>query len=287
LRNRVAWGLAWWALAVLGAHALAFAVLQLLPGPALSALGLAATGLEARNAFLEQHAVRPYLTVLSDLAQGRLGTTLDGLPVADELGRALAAGLPRLGLAAALIALVVLLVGFAPRRWLAAVASWGEAIAFLPPFVAPFLGVGVLLLVPPQDWAVLSWMLSAIAIAAPAAALGAAQAARITLRHLEEPFALTMRAMGASARVQRARLIRNLVAEMAPTLEKVVLGLFSAALFAEAVFGQNGIGALAMRAIRRSDTDLTLAVVLVLATVTGALRLATTVLRERAGYAPP
>jgi ABC-type dipeptide/oligopeptide/nickel transport system permease component len=276
----------WWLLTVMGAHGLAFVIVKVLPERAMSALGIAWVDTTVRSAFQIAHRDRSYFAALGDLFRGDLGQTLDGVPVNFELSQALAAGFPRLAAAMCLIIVSIGLVAFSPKRWLRGVAKVGSAMAFLPPFVAAFVAVAALLLLAPGHWSSAGPAISVLAIAFPAAALAVAQAARITDRNLGLLFVTAARGAGYSAGRIRYRLAWNLAVEIMPTLEKVVLGLFSAALFAESLLGQDGLGSLTLRAIRRNDTELILAVVLVFALTTSTLRVCSELVRTRAGVLP-
>ena len=79
--------------------------------------------------------------------------------------------------------------------------------------------------------------------------------------------------MGASHARLRVRLLRSLFVELLPTLEKIVSGLLVSLIFVEPVLGLDGFGTLAIRAIRRSDPDMVLALVLVVAIVVNSARI--------------
>ncbi len=254
------------------AQGLAFAMLKALPDASVAALGLGSAQESARAAFREARPARSYPTVLQQLAHGQLGMTLDGIPVADELSQAAAASLPRLAAAIALIALGLGAVAFASGPTLDRLAAVSRLVAFLPPFVAPFVALGILIAF--AGGLTRLGEASAIAcIAIPPAALLTAQAAAITRRNLNQPFAVTIRAMGASSARLRIRLTNALAMELAPTLEKVLAGLLTALLFVEPVLGLNGLGTVTMRGIARSDPDLILALVLMTALVINLARL--------------
>lgn len=270
------------------AHLTAFVLIGALPDPEVSALGLWSANPQVRQSAQARSAHRGYGEVLRDLLQGDLGQTLDQVAVATEIGDALCESGPRLALSFLLIAattgVVALLPGWAVP-WTGRVAS---LFAFLPPFVVPFVGVGLLMWartrLPALSEYLWGWACS-LAITLPGAALAASQTAEITQRNLNSPFATTLRALGTSRIQQRIVLLHNLTMELAPTLEKLAIGLLTAALFAEPTFGLGGIGTLLLRAIRRNDVALLLGVVLASATVVGTCRLASTAIRRRYGLA--
>lgn len=278
--------LAWLFLTVAGAHALAFGIVKVLPDPMVSILGLRTAQVEAREAVERSHPARTYGQVLIDLSRGNLGTTLDGVPVGEEMIAGMEASLPRLAGAAALVLAIVLLVALAPTAFLLPVARTGSFLAFFPPFIAPFLALWLVVALagstPSAAFFLEPW-LCGFAVALPAAAFAAAQAAAITGRNLSMPFAVTIRAVGATPLRLRMRLLHHLILEIAPTLEKLAIGLMTALLFAESAFGVSGLGSLTLRAIRRADLDLILTIVGFSAIVIGGLRIATAALRARYG----
>jgi ABC-type dipeptide/oligopeptide/nickel transport system permease component len=81
-----------------------------------------------------------------------------------------------------------------------------------------------------------------------------------------------LRAQGASLKAQRVLMLPNLGVELVSSLDKMLVGLLTATMFAEPILGQSGIGSLALRAVRRSDVDLILGIVLVTAVTVGACR---------------
>jgi peptide/nickel transport system permease protein len=266
------------------AHGLAFFIMRTLPDSAVAALGVQSAQPEARAAFEAARPVRDYGQVIGALAVGDLGTTLDGTAVSAELRAAARLSLPRLAAAIALIAAAMLAIAYLPRRLLLPSSAFANLFAFLPPFVAPFVGFGALLAFGGGSSTGAGASFVAIAcLAAPAAAFAAAQASAITARNLSLPFAVTLRAVGASRARQRTRLLRNLVVELAPSLQKLAVGLLTSLLFVESIFGLGGIGTLLLRATRRNDADMVLALVLAIALAINLLRILSTGIRRNAG----
>lgn len=250
--------------AVIAAHALTFLMLGGLPEPAIAALGIQSGNDAARAAFEQSHLTRSYVQTLWDLASGNLGTTLDGVPVLNELTQGLQSSLPRLALAIAVLAIGTMMTAFASRDRLKAVVEGFRFLAFLPPFAAPFLALPVLLMAASAH-TMIGTMASSICIALPAMAILCSQTAEVTQRNLSAPFAVNIRSTGASNARLRVRLLRSLFVELLPTMEKIVSGLLVSLIFVEPVLGLDGFGTLAIRAIRRSDPDMVLALVLVVA----------------------
>jgi len=229
------------------------------------------------------------LQTLAALSRGDLGTTLDGVPVGQEIGTALQASIPRFFVAALLAGLLVFAVSMAPEGALPPLRYLASLLSFFPPFLVAFVGLGVLVstnatFVFADQWG--GWLLSAACLAIPSAALLGAQAAEITDRNLKRPFAITVRAMGATRFQQRLRLSNNLLMELTPTLEKLVTGLLTTALFVEPVFGQAGLGTITLQAIRRTDANLLLALVLLFALVVNVARVLSNVVRSSYGIQP-
>lgn len=271
---------------VMGAHALAFCALQGLPDPAVAALGLGSVT-TARASFEADRPRRTYGETVVGMTRGDLGSSLDGTSVRTEIVRASAASSRRMLAAIVVVGAVVAGAAFAPRTSLPILSSVGSVFVFLPPFLLPFVGLGFLLAWPgamSEHW---TETVSVLCLAVPAAALAATQASRITARHLAEPFAVTQRALGMSIQRQRVRLLANLTAELSPTLEKLAIGLLTALLFVEPVLAQNGLGALMLRGLRRSDTDIVLALVLMTALTIAVLRILGAATRATYGLRAP
>ncbi len=254
----------------IGAYCLAFWLMQVLPGSAIATLGFGAADANVRATLDPGQSLAGNL---ADLLQGRLGTTLDGVPVIDEIAAALLASLPRMVAAVALVLATIGLVSTAPRLALAGINRLSGFLVFVPPFVFPFIGIIILLNVDGIDGP-LKTIVSIACLALPPAALMAAQTSGIMARYLESAFAISCRARGASLARQRWLLFPAVGLELLATLEKLFIGLFTSLLFVEPILGQSGFGALVLRAIRRSDFDLTLALVFLLALLVGAGRLA-------------
>lgn len=254
---------------ILGAHALTYLLAGALPQAAIAALGLFSADETILAAFASSNQSRTYLETLIGLPVGDLGRTLDGQTVTFELGRALLESAPRI--AASLVILVSLcaVTAFLVREKGMGVKRVGDFVAFLPPYVAPFLGFVVVLGVQFFGGIAISRavyeVIGVLALSTGGGALLAAQTARITQRNLASDFARSIRAAGATRWQLRMRLIHNLVTEIGPTFEKMVVGLAAALFFVEPILNLGGFGTLAARAVRRSDTDLLLGVTLVVA----------------------
>ena len=277
----------WAFVSVWGAHALAFVVVRVLPDPSAAALGFQGSQKAAKESFEQEHEARPYLQTLLDLARGNLGNTLDNVSVISEIREATLASGPRLLLAAAIVFFVMGIVVFVPEQALASVSYASGLISFFPPFLMPFLGLGILvssstLFAIPHS----IWWLTAVCIAIPAAAFAGMQAADVMNQSLRSAFAVTIQAAGASRFQQRVRLSHNVIMEITPTLEKITSGLLTSLLFAEPILGESGLGTLATRAVRRTDIEMLLGLVLVFAVVVNLTRLMSISIRSVYGIRP-
>ena len=274
-------------LSIFGAHGLVYLLVGVLPDAAVVSLGLEGARADSVAAFHTAHGTRRYIEVLADLAVLDFGTSLDGIAVGEELARAVTATLPRLILAFCVIALVagaVALLAPVDRDGLDRVASM---IAFLPPYLAPFIALLLLLSAQSLLGGIVSdvWtqVLAILAIAIAPAALIAVQTSNITRRNLASDFARTVAAVGAKPLRVRLRLLHNLAAEIVPSLEKMFASMVAALLFAEPILGLAGFGTTAVRAVRRTDLDLLLGVTLVIAVSIGLFRIGALWVRHKYG----
>jgi len=265
----------------LGAYVIGYFVLQILPDAALGRLGLGAADTNVRAALADQKSLGELLT---RLATGDLGDTLDGTRVAAELLAGLQSSLPRVAAAGLVVVATIIAVGHAPRPALPGLARLAGILVFLPPFLFPFAGLVLLLAVDGFDSG-LQPVVVLLSLALPPSAMVAAQTAAIMTRHLNSAFAINLRARGASRRRQRWLLLPAVGLELLGTLEKLIVGLFTALLFVEPLLGETGFGALMLRAIRRSDLELTLALVLFLAMLVNVARIVAGRSRSRLGGA--
>lgn len=260
---------------VLMAHSFAYLLMRTLPDAAVVALGLEALRDTSVSAFKARHVLRPYGHVLADLARGELGTSLDGVPVLAELTMAVGESAPRLILAAGL----ALLVSLALPLW----PAWGRAqhrqvagfVGFLPPYVAPFCAIGILrVLVLRAGLGVGDLATQAAAVLATAcvpAAIVLSQTTAVMEAHLRSEHGRTLRALGATPAQQRFQLIPNVWFELLPSTQKMLIALLANLIFVEPLFGLPGFGSTVVRAVRRSDADLILGVVLAVAVVTAGI----------------
>ncbi len=270
---------------VLLGHAIAFLLVRTLPDAAIVALGLEGANAAAVAAFRATQPPRDYLTALIGIPRLELGTTLDGVSVTDELGLALRASAPRFFVAlGGMVTAVALMASYAPPLGKRGVRV-AQFLAFVPPYVAPFVALGLVTSATLHTGFYLRPGLSEVVIvltlSLPVTALALGQAAGVMSRLLETHHARTLLALGAGEAQQRRLLLPNLAHELLPSLQKISVALFGVLLFVEPIFGVSGLGTTALRAARRTDTDLMLGVVLVFATGTTVIALLGLVARRR------
>lgn len=271
---------------VIGAHALTFFMIRILPDAAIVALGIEGIRPEVLSAFHEAHQSRSYMEVLAGIPVLDLGKTLDGTSVAGELSLAVQSSLPRL-----LGAFSIVIMTFVAAVFLTSITDTRKRtasfIAFLPPYIMPFIGLVILLSLTFKSHVRLGSssysLVATIVLAIPSAALIYSQAQMIMRRCLYSDFAKTLLAVGAGPWYQRRRLLHNVVAEIAPSLEKVFVGLVAVLLFVEPIFSMSGFGTTAIRAIKRSDSDLLLGGTLILGITVVFFRLISLFIRHRYG----
>jgi ABC-type dipeptide/oligopeptide/nickel transport system permease component len=276
----------WFLLSIFGAHALAFALVGALPNPAIVALGVHSGQKGARTTFEQENKTRTYVEAITDIGRGYFGKTLDGVPVSGEVGAAIRASAPRFFVAVLVMVMIVVAFAMMPLSILQPLGYASSLLSFFPPFFAPFVGLGILVSTNAvfdlaSEWG--GWVLCSLCLAFPSAALVAAQTAEVMNRNLRRPFAMTVRAMGGSRIQQRIRLLNNLWMELTPTFEKLVTGLLTTSLFAEPIFAESGLGATTLRAIRRTDVDLILALVLLFALIVNLARVTSNSVRMSYG----
>lgn len=270
-------------LAIFAAHGLAYVLLRVLPDPAVVALGVFSAQEQALEAFKGQAQVRPYWSMLTGLFQGNLGVTIDGVAVTQEIIQGLTQSLPRLGFALILTVSCAVVAAITLRPQKETLYRIANFLTFLPAFVLPMLGFSLLLLISISLTSRVTnfenWLACILSIAVGPACLILAQTYQITTRNLESLHARRYLAAGASQQALRWRLLHNWIYEVTPTLEKVVSMLLTLMLFAEPIFSLPGIGTIVIRAVRRSDSELLLGMVLVFAVLINLSRITAAAVR--------
>jgi ABC-type dipeptide/oligopeptide/nickel transport system permease component len=265
---------------VLGAHALAYFLVNVLPDAALVALGIQGANQEVLSTFRAGVEHRSYAESLLGVLRFDFGRTIDGVPVMDEIAQGALNSAPRVGIAALIALVTVLGVAFARRVPRLAIS----VVSFLPPYVIASLALLVLLAAGQGglDSAVVQ-LTAAVAIAVSPTALLAEQTAGITARNLASDFTRTMAAAGASHGFMRSKLLANLAAELAPSFDKALVVLLASLMFAEPILGLPGLGTTTVRAVRRADPQLLVGVTVSFAICVATTRVLAVAVRRRFG----
>mgnify|MGYP001573526310 CR=1 FL=1 len=270
-------------LTVLAAHAASFALVNVLPATAQQLLGLAGWSPDLRRGFEEARPKRNYPTMLRGLARGDLGVTSDGVLVSAELASSASRSLPRIILALTLGLVAGLFAAWTTDRGNASQTSRWWLLTFFPPYGYSVLAAAFVLMVTrgvPLASAV-PWMMCTLAAAASPMALLAGQARTVMAFHLSAGHSAYLRANGVSEQRIRRLCLFNVVAEMLPTIEKVVAGTLTGLVLAEFILGVPGLGLLTFRTVRRSDVEMLGGLVLFFAAVVATTRFAATMLASR------
>jgi ABC-type dipeptide/oligopeptide/nickel transport system permease component len=265
---------------VLGAHALAYFLVNVLPDAALVALGIQGANQEVLSTFRAGVEHRSYAESLLGVLRFDFGRTIDGVPVVDEIAQGALSSAPRVGIAALIALVTVLGVAFARRVPRLAIS----VVSFLPPYVIASLALLALLAAGQGglDSAVVQ-LTAAVAIAVSPTALLAEQTAGITARNLASDFTRTMAAAGASHGFIRSKLLANLAAELAPSFDKALVVLLASLMFAEPILGLPGLGTTTVRAVRRADPGLLVGVTVFFAICVATTRVLAVLVRRRFG----
>lgn len=271
---------------ILGAHAFIYVLLIMLPDPALLALGFQSAQETAVTSFHEEIKTRTYGEILLATIAGDLGKTLDGVYVAEELWEGILFSFPRFLIGLLILAILILLTAITISTSESPTLVVLELVSFLPPFLPSFIAVGIGLATYIElggDQGFFGELLSILAIVAIPAALASLQAGRIIQSQLAQPYARTLLAIGTSRFRQRVILLRNLLVEISPSVEKLVTAMFGSLLFVEPVLGMPGFGSMTVRAVQRSDVNMLLAAILVIGIVVAVARICTVVMRQMCG----
>lgn len=226
-------------------------------------LGIYGAQVDVLASLTQLTPTRSYLETFTGLLHLDLGKSVDGLPVAGELVNGILYSLPRVLFAFICSIMAAFLAASLAGRIYKGVFPVLSYVLFLPSYAVSFL-VFTLLLKSNIGFyfgPMTLWLACAVAISLPPSALVASQAFVITNKNLSSQHSVNLLSLGVPKARVRNLLYRNLVYEITPTLEKIMTGIITGLMFAEMVFGLPGIGALAIRAIRRSDVDLLLGVV--------------------------
>ena len=247
-------------------HYLTYMLARTLPEPSSILSGIFG-GLEGPlNPFSQQFKVRSYYDIIIDLASGSFGQTLDNQAISQVVTNSIFISSNSILLSLLIVVLSSLIaIFFTGRNGAELPKLFFGYISFLPVFLPVFLIFSIFLKWHPNvvGASAFSVLAAAISLSLIPSSLIALQSHLVTLKILDEPFANTIRAIGASEVRCKLFLFKNIALEIVPTLEKVVTSLVGAILLVEPILGINGMGTSAIRAMQRNDVELTLAYVLV------------------------
>lgn len=274
-------------LTVFGVHALAYELISVLPESSVIALGIFSAQDSAVEGFRTSLQLRTYPEILYDLLKFDLGTTLDRVSVISEINRAFCQSLPRILLASIFVIITGIMAGLYThenerRPW---ADKWVVFGIFMPSFFLPLIIFSLLILTGiiaySYEGALGLWIGCTITIAVPPMLLIFNQGDLVMRRLLNQPFSLRYRAIGLTEKKVRVKLLRNMADEIGPTFEKLISAMLTHVILAETIFGLKGIGSLTVRAVRRTDVNLLLGVVLLFSLIIGLLRILSVLLRVR------
>jgi ABC-type dipeptide/oligopeptide/nickel transport system permease component len=268
---------------LIGATALSFFVIRVVPGDAVTTLlgGTPTTPeveAELRGQFhLDRSVQMQYGLYMRDLSRGDFGTSMrSGRPVWDEISTRLPSTMKLTGLATLLAVLFGLALGvagsFLDRGPLARLVTLLQfAAVSVPSF---WLGLILITLFSFRfgwfpatgDRDLRSLVLPAVTLALPAAAV-IAQLLRDGIEEtLSEPYIATARAKGLrERRVRLGHAVRNALIPVITVSGSIVGSLLTGSVVIETVFARPGVGRLAVDAITNKDLPVVQGVVLLAA----------------------
>lgn len=268
---------------LIGATALSFFIIRVVPGDAVTTLlnGSPTTPQVEAQIRAQFHLDRPVLVqyglYMRDLGQGDLGTSMrSGAPVWHEIATRLPSTLRLTGVAAALSLLLGLGLGIA-ETFLAGgplarlVGLVQLAAVSVPPFWLGLLLITVLSF--RLDWfpatgdeGSRSLVLPALTLAIPTAAVIAQLLQDGMKEVLTEPYVVTARAKGLrETRVRVRHALRNALIPVITVSGSVIGSLLTGTVVIETVFARPGVGRLAVDAITNKDLPVVQGIVLLAA----------------------
>ena len=273
-------------LTIFAVHAIAYVIIGILPDPSVVALGIFSAQDSAVEAFRTSYQIRTYPIILYDLIVNLdLGNTLDRVPVVSEINRAIGRSLPRMICACFLMVSSGLIAGlfYREKKQSSWVDNWSVFGIFLPAFFLPLFIFSLLILTGfitgNNVQKIGLWLGCVMSMAIPPILLINTQSKMVMGRLLVLPFARRYRSVGFNEYKVRLRLIKNMADEIAPTAEKMVTAMLTQVILAETIFGMEGIGTITVRAVRRTDINLLLGIVLLFSCIIGLIRLSSILFR--------
>jgi ABC-type dipeptide/oligopeptide/nickel transport system permease component len=257
------------ALAIFGAHGLAFFLINFLPTAAEVMLGIYGIQHDTLATLTQLTCPRTYGETLIGVFHLDFGISADGVLVETELYNNLLISFPRIFFAIFFAFIIAFFSASFAGRIENIVLPFFSYVLFIPSYGIPFILFSLLMVTNARlnPNAILPWLACALSVAIPASAMLASQAYIITKKNLTSQYAINFLSLGVTPRRLRRLLYSNLIYEITPTFEKVMTGIMTGLMFSEMIFGLPGIGTLAIRAIRRSDIELLLGIVIVFATL--------------------
>jgi len=272
---------------VLAVHASAYFLIRTLPESSVIALGINSVQSSALEGFNSSLAIKSYPEMLLGVLKLDLGLTIDKVPVIAELKNSIKESFPRILLATFLVFCVGFITGlfFNGKNKIQGLSKLIDFGIFMPSFFLPlliysiFISVGVFGF--KSDIRGLLWVGCVFSMAFPPVLMVYSQSTQVMKKLLNLSFVQRYRSIGFSEKKLHWKLLRNLTDEIAPTFEKLITAMLTQIILAETIFGLSGIGSLTVRAVRRSDLNLLLGIVLFFAVSIGILRITTVFIRIR------
>jgi len=273
------------AASIIATHALTYHLIKVLPDAATRMSGLLGGHEPAITAMRARLGHRSYSETLRGALVGDFGVSVDGLSVTDAVGIQMLETLPRL-LTASVIVLVVMMAMLVAARPKKLRAPLLDFLCLVPPYLHAFIAlIFVALIGGSLDVAgagSLWWGAVLAAAVAPSALLGA-QAWSVMSQGLASDHAVFASSMGLGAWRIRMLLRHDAWVKLLPSLDRTFLWLFLSVNFAEIVLSLPGFGSSFASALRRSDVDMLLAQIVVLALLSNIARIAAASLRALYG----
>jgi peptide/nickel transport system permease protein len=257
-------------LTVVGAFSIGYMLINYLPSAAFAALGIFASNEAVVSDFLKHQGTKDYLQYVTAALSGDLGFSLDGLPVGNQVLQAAMVSLPILLIALTIVSIALYKAVYA--KDMSFYTSLLGYCSFLPVYVFGMIA-GVLVLLIPSGGNLATSIIAGIAISISVGALLVRQMQNVIHELMRSDHVRFHRAQGASDRQVRKRISRNVFVQLLPSVQSAVLVCIASVVFVELILGIGGIGSLTARAIRRSDTNLILGLILVLSFMTGILQM--------------
>ena len=266
-------------------HFIAFCLISYLPDSSVIALGIFSANNSAADAFRTSLELRSYSQIFCDLLRFNFGSTLDNVPVITEILNSSYKTLPRMIVAFGLVFLAITFSALFTKAdnretKFEKLSMFG---IFLPSFFLPLFIFSLFiisgLISYSQGISFSLWIGSTLAISITPLFLGYLQSKRVMRILLQKPFALQYRSYGFPEHYVRLKLLRNLIDEISPTSEKLLTAMLTQIILAESIFNINGIGSLSVRAVKRSDVNLILGIVLFFSAFIALLRISAIIIR--------